>query len=56
MEIVGCPECSGPAEVLRRDVLESTDGPIEHVKIACINRHNFFMPTDRLESPNDQAH
>lgn len=49
MELVACPECDGPAEVVARHILESTDGPVEHVKIQCVNRHNFFMPTDRLE-------
>jgi hypothetical protein len=29
LEIVVCPECAAPAEVVDRVVLESTDGPIE---------------------------
>lgn len=36
------------AEVLWRDVLESTDGPIEHVSLRCAQRHVFFMPTAKL--------
>lgn len=29
-EIVDCPECTAPAEVVDRFVFESTNGPIEH--------------------------
>jgi hypothetical protein len=29
LEIVNCPECTAPAEVADRFVLESTDGPIK---------------------------
>jgi hypothetical protein len=30
--------------VLDRAVLESTDGPVEHVKVQCLARHIFLMP------------
>ncbi len=49
-ELVDCPECGLPAEVLDRFVLESTDGPIEHVKIRCIKGSPFLMPTASLET------
>jgi hypothetical protein len=39
LDLVGCPECKAPAEVVDRFVLPSTDGPVEHVKVHCINRH-----------------
>jgi hypothetical protein len=29
-------------------VLWSTDGPVEHVKTCCVNRHIFLLPTERL--------
>lgn len=45
-----CPECGALAEVVDRDVWESTDGPIEHVKVLCVYRHNFYMPTERMAS------
>jgi hypothetical protein len=51
MELTTCPECGNAAEIKWRDVLESTDGPIEHVKIVCVERHWFLMPTASLNSP-----
>lgn len=45
-----CPEdgCHLDAVVLRRTVLESTDGPIEHVMTVCPNSHGFFLPVEML--------
>ena len=55
MDTTTCPECGAPAEITFRTALESTDGPMEHVKIQCVLRHWFLMPTamlaDRLPSP-----
>lgn len=44
MDTTTCPECGLPAEVAWREVLESTDGPVEHAKIRCIERHWFLLP------------
>lgn len=48
-EFVDCPEagCGLPAEVLDRFVLESTDGPVEHFRIRCVNRHWFMCQAGR---------
>lgn len=51
METTNCPECGTLAEVEWRAVLESTDGPIEHVKIRCVQRHWFLLPTASLAPP-----
>ena len=48
IDITTCPECEGPAHVQWRDVLESTDGPIEHAKVMCIERHGFLLPVATL--------
>ena len=42
-EVLLCPDpvCPAPARVVDRFVLESTDGPIEHVKTHCNNGHGF---------------
>lgn len=48
LEIVTCPECSTVATLQWGDRLESTDGPVDHVRITCINRHWFLMPADTL--------
>lgn len=51
MDVVDCPECGLPAEVTSRFTLESTDGPVEHVRIRCIRGISFLMPTYMLEAP-----
>lgn len=51
MDTTTCPECGLLAEVEWRAVLESTDGPIEHAKIRCTQRHWFLLPIAALDSP-----
>lgn len=51
MDLTTCPGCGNVAEIQWRDVLESTDGPIEHAKIVCVKRHWFLMPVSSLASP-----
>jgi hypothetical protein len=48
VEIVECPECTNPAEVVNQFVLESTDGPIEHAIVLCVLRHRFTVLAERL--------
>lgn len=48
MDTTTCPECGAPAEVTDRSALESTGGPVEHVKIVCVRRHWFLMSTASL--------
>jgi len=48
METTDCPDCGVIAEVEWRTVMESTDGPIEHAKIRCLNRHWFQLPVASL--------
>lgn len=43
-----CPECGDNARVTVTFQLVSTDGPIDHVRIDCVSRHHFLMPTDWL--------
>jgi hypothetical protein len=51
MDLTVCPECAAPAEIEWRAVLESTDGPIEHAKVLCVNQHWFLLPVASLTSP-----
>ena len=44
LEAVQCPECGAPAELVSEGWLDSTHGPVEHVRVWCIRRHFFFMP------------
>ena len=48
METTRCPECGQPAEVVHRAVLESTDGPVEHAHVRCVQRHCFCLPVSYL--------
>ena len=43
LDLVVCPDCSAPAEVVDRFTLPSTDGPAEHVKVRCLHRHWFVL-------------
>jgi len=51
MDLTTCPECGNAAEIQWRDVLESTDGPVEHAKVLCVERHTFLLPVASLASP-----
>lgn len=51
LDLVGCPSCAAPAEVVDRYVLESTDGPIEHATVRCSERHRFTVLVERLVTP-----
>jgi hypothetical protein len=48
MDTTTCPECGALAEVEWRGVAESTDGPVEHAKITCVQRHWFLLPVASL--------
>lgn len=43
-----CPACGLVAEVVWREVIESTDGPVEHAKVRCADRHWFLLPVASL--------
>jgi hypothetical protein len=44
----GLARCGLPAEVLYRVIAESTDGPVEIVKISCPVGHRFNAPIEFL--------
>jgi hypothetical protein len=46
-EWTGCPACGAPAEVIDRCVLQSTDGPVVHVKVRCVTGEWFTVPHRR---------
>lgn len=48
MEWTQCPECGLVAEVVARDVWDSTDGPVEHIHVRCVDRHRFVLPVEVL--------
>ena len=53
--LVECPACGLPAEITDRFVLNGAPEPVEHVKVACVNRHWFTLPVDLLP-PSEPAH
>ena len=48
LDLVGCPQCDAPAEIIDRFELPGSDGPVEHVKVQCLHRHWFMMEAARL--------
>jgi hypothetical protein len=52
-QIVVCPEpgCEVAAEVVARWVWPSTDGPVEHVKVFCLQGHARTLLSAWLLSP-----
>jgi hypothetical protein len=55
MDATTCPECAAPAEVTDRFTLESTDGPMEHVRVVCVRRHWFLLATASLHQARQPA-
>ncbi|HEY6423759.1 MAG TPA: hypothetical protein VIY28_11035 [Pseudonocardiaceae bacterium] len=43
INVTACPGCALPAIVSDRFTLESTDGPIEHVRTRCIAGHPYLL-------------
>ena len=54
LDLTVCPEprCSSPAQICDRSTLQSTDGPVEHAHLRCLNRHYFLLPVEMLASPH----
>jgi hypothetical protein len=48
LSLVSCPECGMPAEVTDLFSLSSTNGPVDHLAMACVAGHYFRMALDRL--------
>jgi hypothetical protein len=55
-DTTSCHECGAPAQITSRFHLDSTDGPVEHVKVGCSNNHWFTMPAEMLEPTRSAAH
>jgi hypothetical protein len=46
---IPCPECGAPARITERFWLNSTDGPLEHLKIGCVNHHWLTPQAETIE-------
>lgn len=49
MDLARCPECHRPAPIVDRFTLQSTDGPLEHVKVVCSGGHWFTPLASEVE-------
>src|SRR6476469_2127564 len=50
LDTTTCPQCGAVAEVTERAVLESTAGPVEHVRVVCLDPHWFLLPAESVTS------
>jgi hypothetical protein len=55
METTTCPECQAPAEIRGRAVWESTNGPVEHIRVECIRRHWCLMSVQSLAEAHQRG-
>ena len=53
MDLIDCPECALPAEVVDRFWLASTSGPVEHMSIRCVGGHQLTPRSHDLEQADD---
>jgi hypothetical protein len=47
-QLTACPDCGLPAEITDDFILDSTDGPVGHLAITCVDGHHFRLACDRL--------
>jgi hypothetical protein len=45
---IACPQCGAAAHITERFWLDSTDGPVEHLKTGCVNHHWLTPPAETL--------
>ena len=55
LDPAGLTRCALPAEILRRFIMASTDGPLESVIIKCPVGHFFCAPVEFLTLPSNQV-
>jgi hypothetical protein len=46
---IPCPECGAPARITERFWLDSTDGPLEHLKTGCVYDHWLTPRAETVE-------
>lgn len=55
MEIISCPECFAPAEVLSWDDPSTAAAPDGYVVVRCVDRHWFFALRDMFPAEEKLA-
>jgi len=48
-DMIPCLECGAPAQVTERFWLDSTDGPLEHLKTGCVYNHWLTPRAETVE-------
>jgi hypothetical protein len=46
---IPCPQCGAPARITERFWLDSTDGPLEHLKTGCVYNHWLTPRAEMVE-------
>ena len=46
--LLNCPSCGLPAEITDRFMLDGAPGPVEHVKLVCVQGHWYTLAVDQL--------
>jgi hypothetical protein len=46
---IPCPQCGAPARITERFWLDSTDGPLEHLKTGCVYNHWLTPRAETIE-------
>ncbi len=54
-EKIPCPQCGAPAQITDRFRLNSTDGPVEHLKTRCVNNHWLTPLAETVETERSTA-
>jgi hypothetical protein len=49
-DTIPCPQCGAPAQITKRFWLDSTDGPIEHLKTGYLSKHWLTPLADRVQA------
>jgi hypothetical protein len=45
-----CPTCRRPVEIIELFTLQSTEGPVRHVKVRCPGGHAYHVLMDEVTS------
>lgn len=48
MDVIGCPECDVPADVVPRTPDGGTPRPWDYVLVTCVSGHWFLLPAQML--------
>jgi hypothetical protein len=50
-DTIPCPQFGAPVPITERFWLDSTDGPVEHLKTGCVSKHWLTPRAETLQPP-----